>query len=239
MSRLSELGGEVVRRLDDESLRVLFAGISVRAEAVQRRLARSNLAWVGREGVAPTPWELQRAAEAVVGWTRATASFVGGVAGLGGALGVPPEAALWIAAVVRMAQRIGVVYGFDPESERGRVALGRVLAEAFQVELPDQGPDRLRISDLLGALRPSSPGVSVPAVLARAVVVRAALQVVGRAARLVPVLSSGWSAVDGQQRTAEIGQAIVRAWQRLSDRALPGVVEDAMELVAVPDADNG
>ena len=173
-----------------------------------------------------------------MGWTRATASFVGGVAGLGGALGVPPEAALWIAAVVRMAQRIGVVYGYDPESERGRVALGRVLAEAFQVELPEQGPDRLRMSDLLGALRPNSPGGTVPAVLARAVVARAALQVVGRAARLIPVLSSGWSAVDGQQRTAEVGQTVVRAWQRLSDKALPGLVEDAMELRPTTDPDN-
>ena len=52
---------------------------------------------------------------------------------------VPPEAALSIVLVIRMIQRLCVVYGFDPETDRGEAALTRTLAAVWNVTLPEGG----------------------------------------------------------------------------------------------------
>lgn len=228
----------VTERLDEVALPAIYAAISVPTAGERARFERAGLAYVGRPGGPPDPWQLDRAADTVIGWTRANTSLLGGVAGLAGLLSVPPEVAAWGVAILRMTQRIAVVYGIDPETERGRLVVARAVAAGFDVALPAQGIDGLKVSELFAHVLGQAPTPSrgelvanVQGALVRAVVWRSALRLAGRMGRIVPVVSSGFSAVDNQRRAAEIGQRVKAVVRRMAELpALPGVV-DAIEVV--------
>lgn len=210
----------------------LLAAVGVRADAVRRRLVRSGLVYVGQEGAAPEPWELDRTVAVVIGWSRANVGLVGGMTGLGGLLGVPPEMAARLAATVRLAQRLAVVFGLDPDSDRGRIAVSRALAAAWGVELPPGGIERLRLQELAQLMGGEAPEAgALPGQVATALVVGGATRWLGRLGRVLPVLSSAVSAVEGQHAIEGLGRRLAVALRRQAD--LPdgaGGVEDAVEV---------
>lgn len=232
--------GDRVRQLaevvDGGAVRTLIAAVGVRTARVRSRLQAAGLAFVGQEGLPPEPWELDRAAQVVVGWSRANVGMVGGMTGLGGLLGLPPEAAALVVARLRLAQRLAVVYGFDPETDRGRVAVARALAAAWEIDLPPGGVEGLRVSEIARLAVARAPRPNLPGDLATAVAVRSALSVFGRLGRFVPLVGSAVAVVEGQSRIEESGRLMVHALRRLA--GAPGgdaEIEDAVEVVGLPD----
>jgi hypothetical protein len=219
---------------DERALPTLFALVSVRPESFRSWLRARDLPFV-EPGSAPRGLrEVDRTADHVVEQAGATGTGIAALGGLGGGLAAPSEAVAWAVATVRLAQRLAVVYGFDPSTPRGRAAVARALAAGFGAALPDDGPSGLRVTEVLRgvATRQPLPGpTQVGTLLARAVMRRSVRLATGRLGRLVPVVSSGVGAVENRRATLEIGARMKDVLRRLAEAGgASGVVVEALEV---------
>jgi hypothetical protein len=233
MSDAADLLRSWLRQADARAVDLAYAAVGVSTEAIRRRLGASGRVFFTRDGPAPPTEALDRTADWLIEQSAASSATLGGVAGLGGLLSVPPEVGAFLVASLRLAQRLAVVYGFDPETERGRMAVAQALAEGFEVALPPRGLMGTKASDVVRALVSRSPSQErVGGQLALGVVLGATRMMGGRLARLVPVVSSGVSAVDNRRRTLVVGARMRDALRRQAE--LPwspaGLIEDATEL---------
>lgn len=229
---------DTVRTADAAALPALYAAVSVPADTTRAWLRDRGLPFLdpalGTVGQ-PRLADVDRTADHVIAQSQARAAGVGAVGGVAGWLALAPEVAAWVLGSLRMAQRLAVVYGFDPSSDRGHVVLSRAVAAGFEVDLPDQGLTGLSVSDLARAFRPAPIDPrAVGGRLARAVAWRSLRFVTGRVGRLLPVVASGVSAVDNHREAARIGERMKAVYRRLADPggASDGRVVDAIEVVA-------
>jgi hypothetical protein len=224
----------LVRRADSELLPGLYEAASVPTAEIRAELRASGTPHLDPQtGRSASAEELEAAATALVVRARQQATFVGLASGLGGALAVPPELAASVVQTLRLAQRIGVVYGFDPDTDAGRVVLWRALAAGWEVPLPSGGPTKVRVRDLPDLIRAQLPA-SGPASswVARQVVQRTVSSAVGRVTRLVPGLSVGLAGLGARRRIDAIGRRMIRTYQRACEAVpfdLAGEV-DAIEV---------
>lgn len=228
---LRELLGGLADRADTEVLPVLYRGLSIKPRRERARLRLLGRPFVDPElRIHPPVGALDETAAWIVDQGSASATVLAGTAALAGMLSIPPEALAHAAGWVRMAQRVGLVYGFEPGTRRGELAVWRALAHGLGVEFPEGGPVDLRLSALLRTLRkPDAEGTSK---LAGSVIRSSAVMVGTRATRLVPVVFSGWSAAAARRRHQEIGARIVDVLRRLAESAAidPARIEDVVEL---------
>ena len=158
MSVVRDIASELAGWLDERLVQGVYASVSVPVEKERARLRRTGRPFYDPVlGVQPDRSEVDRTARLVVRQSVFQATALGSFAGLGGAASVPPEVAATLVAIVRLAQRLGVVYGFDPESDRGRMAMWQALSAGLDVELPSSGPLGMRMSDLPRVLAPQVP----------------------------------------------------------------------------------
>lgn len=225
---------QLLRRADRHTVAAVLAAVSVDADRERARLSmhRKAVAGVPRHGEVPRLEDLDATAAWIVDQTSGQASMLGGVAGLAGVLSVPPEVLAFLVGMVRMGQRVGVVYGFEPHTDRGRMALQRALAAAFEVELPERGLLDLRVTDVASLVWTRTPGKEqVGQQLATGLVLRSARAAVGRWGRLLPVVASSAAASGNHRRTHEVGARMIAVYRRLCDAAGPSVeVEEAVEV---------
>ena len=227
MSLLTDL----LHNADERLLAGWYRAVSVSPDRVRRQLAQSGHRWLDPAAGRADRNELDRSARWVIDQSRFGATAIGGIAGLGGIASVPPEVVAQLISVLRMAQRLAVVYGFDPPTDRGRMAISRALAAGFEVELPDGGPVGLRVSDL--------PSVVAPKVLAPRTVgsdllgsiLRKSAWVIGaRITRLVPVAGAGLSAIHARDERQAIGYRMQAVFRQLAEVRSVGVIEEAVEV---------
>ncbi|MEZ4236099.1 MAG: hypothetical protein R3F59_08040 [Myxococcota bacterium] len=184
---------DVLDRADASLVAGWYHAVSVQPERIRAWLRLRGLHFVdpARSDTPPLA-EVDRTAEAVIERASSLLGALGGAAGLVGAATVPPEFLATNVGVLRLAQRLCVVYGFDPTTDRGEMALTRALAAAYGVDLPETGPARMRVRDLPSLLRGEGSGPQAMAgKVARAMAKSTAWWVAGRLTRFVPVLSAG------------------------------------------------
>lgn len=229
--RVTEEAASASQKADELAIQALYASVSVPAERVRAWLRARSWVFVDPAGEPVEPARVRQTAERVLARAVDRATALGGFAGIGGMLSVPPEIAAQLLALVRLAQRLAVVYGFDPDTERGRLAIQQALSAGLQVELPEGGPMGLKLSDLPSVLARRAPR-DVSVAMTRALVRSTAFMVVGRVGRFVPVVSAGVGAVAGRRRVRRVGERMIGVLERLSDMPLDrseGVV-DAIEV---------
>lgn len=228
---------DAAHRLDAGSVRALYAAVSVPVERERERLRRSRRPFVDPAAAPADPVAVRQTAEFVLDQAVFRATALGGVAGAGGLASIPPEVLATLVSIVRTAQRLAVVYGFDPETDRGQMALRQALSAGLEVDLPEGGPMGLRLSHLPGMLTRARPR-EVTASMTRQLVSSTARLVVGSIGRFIPGISAGVGAVDGRRRMRRIGERMCETLEHLSelptDRSA-GIV-DAVE---VPTAGHG
>lgn len=229
---------DIVSHLVDQADKRLVGQV-VSAVSVETAATRDRLRFSGRPfldpkcEVRPTLAEVEHTALHVVRQARVRVGAFGGVASLGGLVSVPPEVLATGVAGLRLAQRLAIVYGFDPETDRGEMAVLRALAAGFEVHLPEGGAMKVRVREvpalLLGQVALDSTNAG--GALATAVARRSALLVGRRITRLVPVLFSGWSAIAARDRMDAIGRRMVVVLRQLADAPeIEGHIEDAVEV---------
>lgn len=221
-------------RLDEELLPSLYDAVSVPTAEVRAWLRESGVPWLDPDmpgGAALA--EVEAAAQRVVGQAQGRAAALGAVSGVAGAVAIPPEVLASLVHSLRLAQRLAVMFGFDPETDRGRVVLWRALAQAYEVELPAQGSVGVRVRDLPDVVRAQLPASRQASLfLARQVVWRSVLAVASRVTRVVPGVGAGIAAWSGYRRTETMGRRMIDVYKRAAD-ATPWEIEDETPAVEV------
>jgi hypothetical protein len=234
MPTVRELMGELVGQVDASLLGALYAAVSVPPGRVRRWLRAAEHPFVEPGARVPEPDQLLGTGRWVIEQSRFKLSLVGGLAGLGGAASVPPEALASTIALLRLAQRLAIVFGFDPTTDRGEMAVWQALAAGFELELPGDGPMGMRVRDVPAVLVRGSASRHPSGALATAVLRESIWHIGGGLSRLLalPVLSSGFSAANAHQRATDIGERMLATLQRLADAPPvdPASVEEAVEL---------
>lgn len=220
---------ELLARADADLAAGGYRVVSVDPERVRRQLRTAGRPFLDPAGPVPPLQDLDATARWLLGQTRFNSSALGGFAGLAGLVSVPPEIAAQAIGLVRLAQRLAVVYGFDPDTDRGRTALWRALAAGLEVDLPD-GPVATRASDLPRVLGASVTPTSVGTALTVAVAHESARFVAGRFGRFLPLVSSLFAARDARRRTSEVGGRMIDVLSRLSEPGALPDVHDALEI---------
>ncbi len=221
---------ELVERADSDLAHGGYAAISVDPERFRRHLRAAQRPHIEPGGTAPSLPDLDRTAHWVVEQARFKTTALAGFAGLAGAASVPPEVAARSVATIRLAQRLAIVYGFDPDTDRGRTAMWRALAAGLEVDLPEHGPVGLRVSDVPEILSPGVSPRSVGTVLAKAVLYRSIRSIAGRLGRFIPLLSSAFAAREASRRTPEVGERMIEVLRLLSEPGAMPVTAEAEEI---------
>lgn len=233
MAELPALLVDAVDRADATLVAGGYRAVSVSTERVRAWLRFRGYAWLDPGATDPPSMrELDRTALAVIARSAALCSAMGGAAGMAGAPSVPPEAIAAAILVLRMAQRLCVVYGFDPSTDRGQMALTRALAAAWQVELPETGAFGLRVSELPALFKPGASPRAVGGRLVRAMAFGTLSWIASRVTRFVPVVSAPMHAYDNRVKVEAAGRRMHEVLRRLAEVGDGGaqVVEEAIEV---------
>lgn len=234
MPELPAVVTDVLERADATLVAGWYHAVSVQPERIRAWLRLRGLPFVDPSlPEPPVIVEVDRTADLLIERASYVFGAIGGAAGIVGAATVPPE---WVATnvgVLRLAQRLSVVYGFDPTTDRGEMAMCRALAAAYGVEVPETGPARMRVRDLPALFRgDGSRRQGIGARLARAMARSTAWWVAGRITRFVPVISAGTHAVETRTLIGDTGRKMKAVLRRLAEvpNAIAGPVEEALEV---------
>ena len=223
----------LAERLDEDLLRALYTQASLSTAEIRADLDARGLTFIGADPE-PLPHELDTTSNRVIRSAARRAAARGALAGAGGLLAVPPEAAASAIQTLRLAQRLAVVWGHDPDTDRGQVHLTRALAHTFGVELPESGPIDLRLRDLPALAVPRLHGVqNRTGDIARVLAVRSAVTLARRFTRWIPGVGAGLGAVGAHRSLTEQGRGLVAYYRRVhTGQASAAPIEDAVEVVA-------
>ena len=219
---------------DARTLPGLYAAVSIRPTRTAAWLRGAGKPFIDGVQVSPSEYDLEQTSHWVTQQSRLRIALVGGLAGLGGMVTIPPEAVASMVAAIRLAQRLAVVYGFDPATDRGEMAVWQAVAAGFQVDLPQSGAMGLRVTSLPGLAMGRASQQNAAGALAIAVAQRSTLWVGKRLTRWfpVPILSSGIGARAAERRLADVGRRMSATLGRLSIAPVPTDVHEAVEVDA-------
>jgi len=202
---------------DERLLSNAYVAISVNVRRVRTHFRESERPFFDPHAPGtPTLVEVDKTAEWVVEQVSLQTAIRSGLASLAGILSVPPEVLATVSALVRLAQKLTIVYGYDPKSDRGQMVMWRALAAGLETDLPESGPLGMRLRDVARVVSiPSTEQVG--AAVTRALVRKSAWMVLRRVTRLVPVLSLGSSTVGGRRRMRAAGQRMITVLRQLAE----------------------
>ena len=231
MATVGDALKDLLSSADARLLAGWYRAVSVPAASVRRTLRQAGLTYVDPATGGGDLHELDRSAAWVIAQASDSATAIGGIAGLGGLASIPPEVLANLVSGIRLGQRLAVVYGFDPDTDRGQMALFRALAAAYEVEMPDRGPVGMRVSELPSLVAPTLMAPrSVPGDLVGQIVRKAAWTLASRYSRIVPVVASVPAAVQRRKEVAAMGRKMQRVLRLMSEPRALGVIEEAVEI---------
>ena len=217
---------------DERLLSNAYAAISIQVKRFRARLRDAEQPFVDPNNPEQcTIEQANKTAEWVIEQVSVQTGIRNGIASLAGILSVPPEVLATVATLVRLAQKLSVVYGFDPRTDKGQVVMWRALAAGLETPLPESGPVGFRLRDLTKVVSmPSSEQVG--AAVTRALVRKSAWMVLRRVTRLVPALSLGSSTIGGRKRMKAAGRRMSQVLQKVSESNWnhQAVIEEAVEV---------
>ena len=206
-------------RFDAELIPALYDRVSVPTAQIREELRALSLPFQDVEaGQIHEQDDLVESARRLVRSGTWKSAGLGALSGALGPLAMPPELAASMAHHLRLAQRLAVVFGFDPETDAGKVAVARAMAAAYDVALPDSARLDLRVRSLPALF--SGDRSDTGTWIARQVVSRTAASITQRITRLVPGLSVGLGAWSAGRRTGRLAEKMIDVYRRALEAAL-------------------
>ena len=145
---LDRLARELGASVDAAVLPSLAARVFPPTHEVRARLRHAGLPWLDPDGPElPAAEQVRATSERAIGRARGRIGWWAAASTAAGPWGVAPERVGTLLAVLRLAQELAVIHGFDPETEDGRRVALRAVAAGLEIELPEQGPTGLRVQD--------------------------------------------------------------------------------------------
>ena len=203
-------------RLDEDLLPALYAAVSVPTQEIRASLTERQMPWFDPLAEHnPSLHELDLSAKLVLERSRRRASLISAAGAIGGAATVPSEVLASLTHTLRLAQRLSVVYGFDPETDHGHMMVWRAMAAAFEIDMPEQGQMNMKVRDLPATLSKNLPATqNAAAWMTRAVVRRSVRTITRRITRMLPGMDVGLSVWSASRRQAERGERMISALRR-------------------------
>ncbi len=157
---------------------------------------------------------LDPVADSYIRKARRNAALSGASLGAGGWMALPPGLGHLVVVIVRLAQRLSLVYGFDYRSARGEIELWKALAHAVDADVDWEGTE----AELMRRLPVVVTGTGTfanPLLLKalQAVVMRIAIAAGTRVTRWVPVVGGGSGMVLNYLQVNAIGQKLKTTWR--------------------------
>lgn len=223
----SVIASAVGDRLDAELLPTLYERASVPTAEIRAELRAAGIHFCDPDcGENPDAIALAEAARMVASSATRTATAMGIAGGFVGVFAIPPEMVAQLIQSLRTAQRLAVVYGFDPDGDTGKIVLWRAIAAAYDVELPTEGKVGLRVRELPRIVSAQLPASRIGTTwLARQMLNRGLGVVAARAGRLVPGLGAGFGGWSAHRRASEMAARMINVYARAS-AAMPFDLDD-------------
>ena len=233
---LETLGDELRDRLDGDLLPSLYAAVSVPTEVIRATFRAEGIAFIdANAGQWPDALSLEESAKQVIAQARRRGVSLSVVSGLVGAVAIPPEVLASLVLALRLGQRMAVVFGFDPETNAGRLVLWRAVAAAYDLEMPSQAQVGMRVSDLPELLKsqlPSTRGVATW--MGKRVARRMAMPAVKRATRLVPGRGAGGAGFTAHRRVDAMGARMLNVFRRSVEAQPFDVLDESLAVEVEP-----
>lgn len=231
--QLDALLRELGLRVDEDLPPAVMKRVSIDTLAYQQELDEAGLAYDTPRGpLRPDAAALAQTAERVIASAVRAAGLLGAASGLAGALSVPPEAIARVVHSFRLAQRLAIIYGHDPSTDRGSMHVRRALSAAWEFDLPAQARVDMKLSDLGDVVRAGLPAAHNGSAWMARTLAKTATQAVGRRfSRLLPGLGAGMGLLQGRRLARHQGErmhsAILKRWNGPATIAF----EDAVEIL--------
>jgi len=203
-SRLQELRTELETRFDKDLLPAIYDRLSVPTEEIREDVLGRGLL-IHKDGVSLDA--LDESADHLGRRTARKALAVGAAGSVGGLVTMTPELAAGLIQHLRHGQRLAVIYGFDPQEDRGQLILWQALAFAYDVELPEQGLVGLHFRELGGLARDTGEAHALTALI-RKLLLSNLKGLSRRTGRYVPGLGLGLSARSSAKRSRALHAAM-------------------------------
>ena len=225
---------EVGVRVDEDTAPALIKRMSIQPESFRRELQDQGLRFDNAaDPQRPDVTELAESAKHVIDASVRSSGLLGAASGMAGLVGVPPEAMARLVHSFRLAQRLAIIYGHDPATDRGRIHVRHALSAAWGFSLPVQASEDIKLSQLPRVLDSSTMALhDGPAWLAKTLA-KSATSVIGRrVSRWIPGLGVGMGLLHGRRLAREQGNKMHEAIQRRWHGPSPKHIEDAVEITA-------
>ena len=221
MSPWRLIGEAFGQRLDADLIPALYATASVPTSEIREELRCGGHAFVDEAaGLFPEADELAR----TVAWGTRTSTrravVVGVAAGAVGFAAIAPAVLASALSSLRLAQRLAVVHGFDPDTDAGRLVISRALAHAYEVQLPESTRVATRVSELPALVGPLGSTGALTRWAGRQAIAGSLAAVVVRVTRLVPGLGAAVAGVSTLRTQSRHAARMCAVYARATE-ALP------------------
>lgn len=225
---IEELLRQLQANMDDGLMSQLYAVASVRPDEIIIGLRSAGVDVYTLREIAHIPTEhLDPFAEGQIISTRRSSALSGASFGFGGLLSVAPEVLYMMTTLLRLAQRMSLTYGYEVDSQRGRLDLWTTLGHALGIQLDLEGLESdlyKGLPTLIGRGRFKDPLLLK---IAQKVLMAIALRMTTRFTRFIPVVGAGVGGVTNYAYFSKVGHSLkddyrarhqLRALTELSDQ---------------------
>jgi hypothetical protein len=220
---LALLFAETQAQIDDNALDELVDYLSIdKAETIQT-LQHKGLAWAERIP-SPSKEDLQSSAQWAINRATNKATIRGAIAGTVGFLSILPEQLTHLTQLLRLIQRLAIIYGINLESSMGQAYLIHSFAYMYNIPVPKQHLIKLKISELVNTHKSdgSNPNIALQYIVKQ--IVKQTLKKQGR--KLIPGIGIIIGAYDAH---SEMNTLAKRGNEFFSKRYQANTVQDDIE----------
>lgn len=226
-----ELIRTIQQAIDDGWLEHLYRASSVAPDELYLALRQAGVdVYSSGELIRVPTAMIDPVAREVVVRSRKLGAMTGAGFGVGGWVTILPELAWYLSALLRLAQRVALLYGFEVQSAKGRLELWEAISRALEVPVELEGVEGatglVGTSGTFGLPQLGLPGVGLPIVfraapirdnlaqqLARRVIRSLAMRMVGRFTRLLPVVSVGIASYSSYRMLGKVGDSLQETYR--------------------------
>lgn len=209
---------DLAQRLPDAFLPALYRAASIDQTKFLMQLQSRGLNITHLGDLASQDLALiQPVAESFVRSSRRVSALSGVGSGVAGWVAIAPEAGHAAAMLLKLAQRLSLLYGFDYLTPAGELLLWKAIAEAVGVEERMEGV--VDTARQLPEMLKSGRAINNPVVrqLAQAVMKRLILRISAPFGRMVPIIGGGIGGWSNYREMGRAGRRMMRYYERRRD----------------------
>lgn len=229
MSVINQLIHVVSQQLTHPTVAKGYAALSVEPEQERARLRALHQPFFDPLlSTSPTGALVRRTGDRVVRQATTQITVLSSVATVAGAISVIPEWLASAALMLRLAQRLAIIYHVDLDTDAGQQVFWRSLAAGLQVPLPKGGSLAQWLTNARGKLAKPTGKVVVTQALLR-FALRKAKRPLGR---LIPAIAIVFTVRNQRHQARAMGDRMHAVFYKHSPSLRPaiGTVQDAVEV---------